>query len=188
MDSNGRGAGVPTVSNGLTMCMCDEKHVRITGSELRRTSTDAAVVDPDGHDELLAELKARVRATQFCANAANTEVLRLYWSIDREILDRHATGGRAARSSDSELAQHLVMDPYVLKHLGFVQRQAERAVEQALMGRRQRLPREGRPPPTVRTDEDLDDVSSTTGVARRNLASNSSVRSSCRSASSSSER
>ncbi len=69
----------------------------------------------------------------------------LYWSIDRDTLDRHATGGRAARSSDSELAQQLVMDPYVLKHLGLVQRLAERAVEQALMGRRQILPSDSEP-------------------------------------------
>lgn len=49
---------------------------------------------PAGYAELLAELKARVRATQFrAARAANTEVLRLYWSIGREILDRqHSVG------------------------------------------------------------------------------------------------
>src|SRR5690606_9087181 len=35
------------------------------------------------------ELKARVRATRFrAARAANTEVLRLYWSIGKDLLDR----------------------------------------------------------------------------------------------------
>lgn len=49
---------------------------------------------PAGYSELLAELKARVRATQFrAARAANTEVLRLYWSIGRDILDRQETAG-----------------------------------------------------------------------------------------------
>ncbi len=49
---------------------------------------------PAGYAELLAELKARVRATQFqAARAANTEVLRLYWSIGRDILDRQHTAG-----------------------------------------------------------------------------------------------
>ena len=44
---------------------------------------------PDGYAELLTDLKARVRATQFrAARAANTEVLRLYWSIGRDLVDR----------------------------------------------------------------------------------------------------
>ncbi|ACZ32443.1 protein of unknown function DUF1016 (plasmid) [Xylanimonas cellulosilytica DSM 15894] len=51
-------------------------------------------VAPDGYAALLAELKARVRATQFrAARAANAEVLRLYWSIGRDILDRQAQSG-----------------------------------------------------------------------------------------------
>lgn len=49
---------------------------------------------PAGYAELLAELKTRVRATQFrAARAVNTEVLRLYWSIGREILDRQQAAG-----------------------------------------------------------------------------------------------
>lgn len=48
----------------------------------------------DGYGELLADLKARVRATQFrAARAANTEVLRLYWSIGHDILDRQQHAG-----------------------------------------------------------------------------------------------
>ncbi|WP_051028418.1 PDDEXK nuclease domain-containing protein [Cellulosimicrobium cellulans] len=51
-------------------------------------------LEPVGYAELLAELKARVRATQFrAARAANTEVLRLYWSVGRDILDRQRAAG-----------------------------------------------------------------------------------------------
>ena len=46
------------------------------------TTSGAGALELDGYGELLADLKARVRATQFrAARAANTEVLRLYWSI-----------------------------------------------------------------------------------------------------------
>lgn len=51
-------------------------------------------VEVDGYADLLAELKARVRATQVrAARAVNTEVLRLYWSIGRDILQRQQTDG-----------------------------------------------------------------------------------------------
>ena len=44
---------------------------------------------PAGYSDLLADLKERVRATAFrAARAANTEVLRLYWSIGKELVDR----------------------------------------------------------------------------------------------------
>ena len=44
---------------------------------------------PKGYTEWIAEVKARVRATQFrAARAANTEVLQLYWSIGHDILVR----------------------------------------------------------------------------------------------------
>jgi len=50
--------------------------------------------NPAGYADLLADLKARVRATQFrAARAANTEVLRLYWSIGRDILERQQSTG-----------------------------------------------------------------------------------------------
>jgi predicted nuclease of restriction endonuclease-like (RecB) superfamily len=50
--------------------------------------TDKALV-PDGYGALLDQLKARVRATQFrAARAANTEVLRLYWSIGVDLVER----------------------------------------------------------------------------------------------------
>lgn len=49
---------------------------------------------PAGYAALLAELKARVRATQFrAARAANTEVLRLYWSIGHDVLERQQVAG-----------------------------------------------------------------------------------------------
>jgi predicted nuclease of restriction endonuclease-like (RecB) superfamily len=53
---------------------------------------------PLGYADWLAELKTRVRVTQFrAARAANTEVLRLYWSIGRDILERQAKQGWGAR-------------------------------------------------------------------------------------------
>jgi predicted nuclease of restriction endonuclease-like (RecB) superfamily len=58
------------------------------------TTSGAGALELDGYGELLAELKARVRATQFrAARAANTEVLRLYWSIGHDILERQAAAG-----------------------------------------------------------------------------------------------
>jgi len=58
------------------------------------TTSGAGALELDGHGELLADLKSRVRATQFrAARAANTEVLRLYWSIGHDILERQAAAG-----------------------------------------------------------------------------------------------
>lgn len=51
-------------------------------------------LEPVGYGDLLSQLKARVRATQFrAARAANAEVLHLYWSIGRDILDRQNRAG-----------------------------------------------------------------------------------------------
>src|SRR5660398_192724 len=48
----------------------------------------------DGYGELLADLKARVRATQVrAARAANAEVRRVYWSIGRDIRERQQSAG-----------------------------------------------------------------------------------------------
>jgi hypothetical protein len=48
-----------------------------------------AVPMPQGYAAWLEDLKQRVRTTQFRATrAANAEVIRLYWSIGRDILDR----------------------------------------------------------------------------------------------------
>ena len=61
-------------------------------------TSSARDLEPDGYADLLAELKGRVRATQFrAARAANTEVLRLYWSIGRDILDRQEVAGWGAK-------------------------------------------------------------------------------------------
>ena len=51
-------------------------------------TADGDVV-PAGYGELLEQLKARVRSSQVrAARAANSEVLALYWSVGRDILDR----------------------------------------------------------------------------------------------------
>ncbi|WP_370375606.1 YhcG family protein [Isoptericola sp. 178] len=57
--------------------------------------------DPPGYVELLADLKARVRGTRFrAARAANTEVLRLHWSIGRDILQRQQESGWGSKVVD----------------------------------------------------------------------------------------
>ncbi len=56
---------------------------------------------PEGYEEFIADLKRRVRTTQFRAiRAANTEVLRLYWSVGRDILDRQMNEGWGAKVVD----------------------------------------------------------------------------------------
>ena len=56
---------------------------------------------PDGYREFISDLKRRVRTTQFRAvRAANTEVLRLYWSVGRSILDRQRDQGWGAKVVD----------------------------------------------------------------------------------------
>lgn len=53
---------------------------------------------PEGYDELLARLKERVRTSQVrAARAANTELLALYWSIGRDILQRQQDAGWGAK-------------------------------------------------------------------------------------------
>ena len=53
---------------------------------------------PAGYAEWLADVKQRVRATQSrAARAANTEVLRLYWSIGHDILERQRNMGWGAK-------------------------------------------------------------------------------------------
>lgn len=56
---------------------------------------------PPGYKKFITELKQRVRATQFRAvRAANIEVLRLHWSVGRDILDRQKNEGWGARVVD----------------------------------------------------------------------------------------
>lgn len=55
---------------------------------------NARDVEAAGYADLLAALKLRVRATQVrAARSVNTEVLRLYWSIGRDILQRQKVDG-----------------------------------------------------------------------------------------------
>jgi predicted nuclease of restriction endonuclease-like (RecB) superfamily len=57
--------------------------------------------EPAGYREFIADLKHRVRTTQFRAvRAANTQVLRLYWSVGRDILDRQKNEGWGAKVVD----------------------------------------------------------------------------------------
>jgi hypothetical protein len=56
---------------------------------------------PSGYDELLALLKQRVQASRARAvRAANVELLRLYWSIGRDILDRQERSGWGSKVID----------------------------------------------------------------------------------------
>ena len=65
------------------------------------TSDDERAVEPVGYSELLEALKERVRTSQVrAARAANTELLRLYHSIGRDILDRQQHAGWGARVVD----------------------------------------------------------------------------------------
>lgn len=64
-------------------------------------------LEPVGYAALLADLKARVRATRFrAARAVNSEVLRLYWSVGHEILDRQQVAGWGSKVID-RLAEDL---------------------------------------------------------------------------------
>jgi len=57
--------------------------------------------EPAGYAELLADIKQRVRMTQVrAARAANTEVLRLYWSVGHDILVRQEHEGWGAAVVD----------------------------------------------------------------------------------------
>jgi len=61
---------------------------RPRGGRIGRVTAEGEVV-PAGYAELLEQLKARVRSAQVrAARAANSEVLALYWSVGRDILDR----------------------------------------------------------------------------------------------------
>ena len=56
---------------------------------------------PEGYGKWLAEVKARIHsAQQRAALAVNTEMLRVYWQIGRDILDRESSQGWGARVID----------------------------------------------------------------------------------------
>ena len=49
---------------------------------------------PDGYAELLEDIKARIRAAQVkAALAANRELIRLYWDIGQQIVQRQREQG-----------------------------------------------------------------------------------------------
>ena len=57
--------------------------------------------EPAGYAELLEQLKARVRASRVrAARTANSELLKLYWSVGRDILDRQEHAGWGSRVID----------------------------------------------------------------------------------------
>jgi len=56
---------------------------------------------PAGYADWLADVKKRVRVTQFrAARAANVEVINLYWSIGKDIRDRQDSAGWGAKVVD----------------------------------------------------------------------------------------
>jgi len=85
---------------------------------------------PDDYATLLADLKARVRASQLrAARAANTEILRLYWSIGHDILARQRAQGWGAKVID-RLAHDLASEfpdqrGWSASNLKYMQRFAE---------------------------------------------------------------
>ena len=66
----------------------------LTDLSYARQGARALTDPPEGYADWLADLKARIHAAQQRAVlAVNTELLRLYWQIGREILDRQARQG-----------------------------------------------------------------------------------------------
>ncbi len=64
---------------------------------------------PAGYIDWLAEIKARVTtARQRAVLAANAELMRLYWQIDRDILDRQASHGWGSKVIDRLAIEPLV--------------------------------------------------------------------------------
>jgi hypothetical protein len=54
---------------------------------------------PAGYEQLLTQLKSRIRAAQLnAARAVNAELVVLYWSIGRDILDRQEKEGFSPRN------------------------------------------------------------------------------------------
>lgn len=67
-----------------------------TGEDVNRPP--GLITMPDAYQQWLAELKDQIHsAQQRAALAVNTELVRLYWQIGREILDRQAEHGWGAK-------------------------------------------------------------------------------------------
>jgi predicted nuclease of restriction endonuclease-like (RecB) superfamily len=98
----------------------------------------------DGYTSLLAELKERIRTARLkAAVAVNEELILLYWSIGRDILDRQTTAGWGARVID-RLAADLRRDfpemtglsPRNLKYMrAFAEAFPEREIVQQVVAR-----------------------------------------------------
>lgn len=70
-----------------------------TESVTRKTKASAAAVT--GYDEFLLDLKSRIQSAQVkAALTVNRELITLYWSIGREILQRQAAQGWGAKVID----------------------------------------------------------------------------------------
>jgi len=74
---------------------------RPTKAKLARPAKPPADLLPRAYDELLGQLKERIRSAQLRAAVAVTrELVLLYWQIGREILDRQAHQGWGAKVID----------------------------------------------------------------------------------------
>jgi len=61
---------------------------------------------PAGYPEFLADVKTRIAAARTrAALAVNSELIRLYWEIGREILDRERREGWGAKLIDARLRE-----------------------------------------------------------------------------------
>jgi predicted nuclease of restriction endonuclease-like (RecB) superfamily len=100
--------------------------------------------DGEGYASLLAELKERIRTARLrAAVAVNEELILLYWSIGRDILDRQTAAGWGARVID-RLAADLRRDfpemtglsPRNLKYMrAFAEAFPEREIVQQIVAR-----------------------------------------------------
>jgi uncharacterized protein DUF1016 len=80
---------------------------------------------PPGYAALLKDIKERVRTAQMCATlAVNRELILLYWSIGRDILDRQKAEGsgtkvidRLAKGLGTEFPGVEGFSPRSLKHM-----------------------------------------------------------------------
>ena len=74
---------------------------RTTGPEPAQSVKKPADVPPEGYQELLAELKERIRSAQLRAGVAvNREMIVLYWQIGRDILIRQEKEGWGTKVID----------------------------------------------------------------------------------------
>ena len=65
----------------------------------KKVSTELSL--PVGYYELLNDLKARIQGAQLkAALSVNQELIRLYWEIGKEIVDRQKSGGWGSKTID----------------------------------------------------------------------------------------